>query len=180
MNKIKSLLTVTICVLFMGCPVRSLSPLFAERDLVFNPTLIGVWANEDNETLTFQKSGDKSYNVILRNNTGDTSTYKVQLGQLGKFWFFDSYPASKSHDYHLVSTHVISRVWLSGETFRLAHLEGDWLNKLTDGKQSEIPHGRQNGDIILTASTDEIQKLVLHYAEDGNAFPKPQTYVRMK
>ena len=181
MKRIKYFVAVGIAILIMGCPARSLFPLFIENDLVFNPTLVGTWVDEKNkDTFTFQKSAEKSYNVVGRDQKGDTVIYKVQLGKLGRFWFLDSYPGWKIGDHHIIATHIISKMWLEGDTLRIASLESDWLKKMIDSGKLKVSHALVEGDVILTASTKELQQLVLRFAEDNDAFPKPGKFIRMK
>lgn len=181
MNKLLALIAVTMSVVFFGCPLRSLAPLFAEKDLIFNPSLLGSWKTvQEAELVTFSKSGDKEYSALLTGKEGDTARYVIQLGKLGKFWFMDSYPFHKNDDYQVLPTHLIWRIWIEGDTIRIASLEGDWLKREIDSKKLHIECTRSDGDILLTSSTEDLQKLAQHYAEDENAFPKPDTYVRVK
>lgn len=193
MNKLRFFIILGISLLIVGCPARSLYPLFAKKDLLFNPSLLGTWVDEkEKDTYTFQPSEDnKAYNVIVHEfkddssqkgteGRGDTAIYKVHLGQIGQFWFLDSYPGRKTPDHHLISAHIISRIWFGGDTLRIAPLENDWLKKMIDTNRLKIAHVRLKGDIILKASTQELQKFVLQYAEDDKAFPNPGKLVRVK
>lgn len=171
---------VGLALLCIGCPTRSLFPLFTEKDLVFPPEIIGSWTNGKGEIYSFQKMGDKGYEVEWRDEKGNTGTYKIQIGKLGKSLFLDSYPGNKDIDHHLLSTHIISKVSIDGDVFRLASLESDWLKKMIDGDKLTIAHVKLHDDIILTATTEELQQLVLRYADDDGAFPKPAELTRMK
>ena len=167
------MIVVALAVLFVGCPARSIFPLFGEKDLVFNPSLVGTWVGEnEKETYTFQPSKEKSYNVIVRDKKGDTATFTAQLGRLGPFWFLDSYPAKEAHEYHMIRTHVISGIRLDGDSLSISSLEGDWLKNMTESGKLKIPHVTLKNDFILTASTEELQQLVLRFAQDSNAFPE--------
>lgn len=181
MNRIKYSIVVGIAIFMMGCPTRSLFPLFTESDLVFNPALVGTWIDvEGADTFTFQKAGEKSYNVVSLEQKGNSEGYRVQLGRLGKFWFIDSYPLKGGGDHHTLSAHILSRIWLNGDTLRMASLESDWLRGMIDAKTLSIAHVRRDGDIILTATTEELQQLVLRFAEDDKAFPDPGVFIRTK
>jgi len=48
----KILLTFGIALLISGCLQPSLHPLFTEKDLVFDPGLIGAWVAENEKELT--------------------------------------------------------------------------------------------------------------------------------
>ena len=181
MTSAKYIIVAAVALLFIGCPARSIFPLLAAKDVVFNPSLVGTWVGEnEKETYTFQASKDKGYIVTVRDEKGDTSIYNVQAGQLGKFWFLNSLPAGGTSEYHMVPTNLVWQMWLAGDTLRLTSLEGDWLRKMIDSAKLAIPHVVMNGDVILTASTEELQQFVLHYANDTEAFPEPGKFTRKK
>ena len=54
-------------LMLAGC-VPSLNPLYTEEDLIFEPKLVGVWAEnaEAKERWTFEQAGEKDYRVIDR------------------------------------------------------------------------------------------------------------------
>jgi hypothetical protein len=82
---------------FMGCPIRSFYPLFGEKDLVFNPVMIGSWVeNDGKETYLIQKGEGKDYVVTVTDENGRKGQYIMQSGQLGKFWFLDTYPGKST------------------------------------------------------------------------------------
>ncbi len=181
MTKISAVIFLAMCIVFMGCPIRSLSPLFTEKEITFNPDLVGSWKNvKEGDITTFRKSGEKEYMALALDKNGDTAKYSIQLGKVGNFWFMDSYSANKTEDYQMLPTHMIWRVWIEGDTLRLASLEGDWLKQMIESKKVHIQHARSNDDIVLTASSGDLQKLVLRYAGDEKAFPHPDVCVRVK
>lgn len=180
MATLKYFLAACLAVVSLGCPTRSLFPLFAEKDLASIPAIIGTWGDAKGEAFTFQSAGDNGYDVVSRDKDGVTALYKVQLRKLGKSWFLDSYPGGKGNDHHLIRAHIISRIWVDGDSLRVASLESDWLRQMIDSGKLTIAHVKLNNDIILTASTEELQSLVLRYADDEQAFPKSPALARMK
>jgi hypothetical protein len=180
MNTAKYFIAIGLAVLSIGCPVRSLFPLFLEKDSETLPRIVGTWLTGEGESYTFQKSGDKEYSVVWRDKKGETGVYQVQLGKLGKFWFMDSYPGTSASEYHWIASHIFSKIWLEGDSLRIASLEGDWLRKMIESGRLTTPHVMMNSDIVLTGSPQELQQLVLRFAEDDGAFPKSPGLVRMK
>ncbi len=180
MKKIICLVTIGLTLFLMGCPARSLFPLFTEPELVFNPDLLGTWVNSDKEEYTFQKSSEQGYTVLYLGNDGGTEVFTVQLGQLGKAWFLDSYPASKTNDYHLLPTHVISQMQLSGDTLRLASLESDFFQDQVQRRELNIPHAFLEKDLVLTGATMDLQQLILSLADNHAAFPDTTTFLRRR
>ena len=170
---------IAMSILLTGCPTRSLFPLFSEKDVKFKPELIGTWSLEqDGSTLSFEKSSEKSYTVVFKDKKEEV--YHVQMGRLGKFWFLDSSPAKDESDYHMIPTHIISKIKLDGDTLQISFLESDRLRDLIDAHKLNVAHVHRNNEIILTASTGELQDLVLRLADDEEAFPKPDSFVRVK
>lgn len=194
----KILITVTLIALAISGCVRSLYPLFMEQDLIFKDELLGRWKEKDGKnTWIFEKGENKNY--ILKHyeeeftlspgnkTTGDTVNFKAQLGKLGKYYFIDIYPDKPNtkvkndfYNFHLLPVHTISRVWLTGDTLKLSMLDNDWLAKMIDNNSFKIKHARLNEQLILTASTQELQNLVVKYANNTKAFPKPGELFRIK
>lgn len=178
MNSKTILITVSIALLFAGC-VQSLHPLFTDKDLVFEPALIGTWAEEGTSTLwIFLKSGEKSYELIYTEK-GTPAKFAAHLVRLGKFLFLDTFPESPDlkndlQSAHLLNTHTFWKVWLDADTLRMTMLEHDWLKTMIEQKKLKIKHERLGERIVLTAPTNELQKFVTKYAESTKAFPKPE------
>jgi hypothetical protein len=195
MNKLKFLLPIVVASIFIGCPARTFFPLFEEKDIVFNQSLVGTWELEG-DTYIFQKSGEKSYELIhfQKDNPKDTAAFKAHLGKLGKYWFMDLFPeirALESHlnngvyTHHLILSHTISRIWFEGDSLRIASLEDEWLKKLIEHKKLKIPYllnKEANGgyQFLVTASTKELQHLVIKYANNKEAFPEPGILHRVR
>ncbi|MEW5800364.1 MAG: hypothetical protein AB1728_15300 [Bacteroidota bacterium] len=180
MKAIRFLSVIFITALFAGCPARSLHPLFTDQDAVFNPSLIGTWETDD-ETYTFDTLKEKNYQLVIRSKKENDSTiYVVWLGKIGSQWFLDSYPIVNSDEYHYVSTHVFTKMTLAGDTLRLASLEADWLSKMIDEKKMKIAHVRRASEVILTASTKELQQWLATIAGNSDAFPNEDLLVKIK
>jgi len=200
MLKPKYLLAVTIAVVFAGCAARSFFPLFAEKDLVFNPSLVGTWAAEGTkDTYTFRRATHRSYEVIYyqdKHSTvrgkevlGDTAVFTGQLGHLGDYWFLDLLPEWKSleshlrndtYNFHWIPIHTFSKVRLEGDTLQVTTLEGDWLKKIIESDSLKIPRLQIGDEILLSTPTEELQQLVLRFAEDTKAFASPGKLIRLK
>ncbi|MDI6766334.1 MAG: hypothetical protein QME52_05870 [Bacteroidota bacterium] len=193
----KYIITFILVLLLSGC-VRSLYPLFTDADLIFEVKLVGTWVEKDGKnTWTFEKAGEREYTLLHyeaeyddkmgKKVPGDTSKFIAQLGRLDKYLFLDIYPGKPDtkvkngfYNFHLLSVHTISRVWLDGDLLKLSMLDNDWLERMIDNNAFKIAHARLSDQIILTASTEELQQLVLRYAENTKAFPKPAEFHRIK
>ena len=197
MIRIKYFITFTIVLLIAGC-VRSLYPLFSEADLIFNPKLLGTWIEKDGKnTWRFEKAGEKEYTLWhyeaeyeLNSGTkvpGDTAKFIAQLGKLEKNYFLDIHPGKPEtkvkngfYNFHLFPVHTISKIFIDSDSLKLSMLDNDWLAKMIDRNAFKILHARLSDQIILTASTEDLQRLVKKYAENSKAFPTPAIFRKAK
>lgn len=175
MRAIKLMVALGLVAFMAGC-VPSLHPLFTEEDLVYDPALVGTWAEKEGEDIcTFRKSGENAYDLIYTEE-GVPARFDAHLVRIGEFLFLDTYPGEpdiKNGFYlvHLVPAHTFLRIWIEGDVLRYAMLDLDWLKKMIAEKKVDIAHEQVDGDILLTASTKELQEFFLKYADDDKAFP---------
>lgn len=177
MRVAKMLVAVGIVVLVLGC-VPSLHPLYTEKDVTFDPTLVGVWSEKDKtDTWTFKKSGDNAYELIMTED-GVPGKFEVHLVRLGELLFLDLYPEDPDIDNsfykaHLIPAHTFLGIQIDKEkdVVRLAMMKPDWLEEAIDSKKVTITHERLGeGDesrIILTASTKALQEFVVKHAAEA-------------
>lgn len=184
MRSANILILLGVAILFTGC-VPSLHPLFTDKDLVFDPALVGTWVDEDGKsTWTFQKSGENAYELVYTENE-EPAKFQAHLLKLGDFLFLDIFPEEsemKNGLYKglLIPAHGFSRIWIEGDSVRLAYLDPDWLKGMIDKKKIKIDYDLIDQTIILTAQTNELQNFALKYAEDNKAFSNKSELHRQK
>ena len=123
---------------------------------------------------------------FMRSQTvpGDSATFEVHLAQFGGLLFMDLFPEplNRRNDLckvHWIPVHTFSRVWIEDDALKMSMLNAEWLEKMIDEDSLKIAHERIDSEIILTASTDVLQKLVISFANDPEAFPEPRILFRM-
>ena len=173
-----------------GC-VPSLNPLYTEKDLVFEPALVGVWTENDEakDTWAFEKQGENGYRLIYTND-GKTGEFEARLLKLGGTLFLDFYPDEAGlkdltrNDFyksHLVPAHSFAKVMQIEPTLQMALLDPDWVKKLLEKNPGAIAHGQVAEDrIVLTAPTKELQKFVVQYAKEAFGEGEPSNLKRIK
>jgi len=176
MRKFLAIILPLLCILIASC-VRSFYPLYTDKDLVLNQMLVGTWADNENNTWMFQQGKGKSYELVYTEKQSPAK-FKAHLVKLGKYHFLDLAPEEPGIDNsffaaHLIPVHTFSRVWIAPDSIRLSLFDNGWLRDMIQKKKIMIPHERQGDGIILMAPTKELQKLVIKYAEDPKAFPRP-------
>lgn len=176
-------------ILLLGC-VPSLHQFYNDKDLIFEQRLVGVWVDSENKNQTwdFQKSNDTSYNVTYTEDSvpGDFSCH---LFKIGKLTYLDIYPKDMPQDVadkmngfykmHLISTHTLMKVTWSGDNLELATMDPDVFKKMNENHVLTVKHEQdKDGNIILTASTIELQSFVKKHSKE--IFAKPGVLVRKK
>lgn len=82
--------------------------------------------------------------------------------------------AGGSYELHLIQGHWVFRVWLDGDTLRLADLNEDWFKEAVNQGRVEIGHEEVNDTLVLTASTPALRAFLQEHAGDEGAFPEPE------
>lgn len=173
-----------------GCIPVSLHPFYEKSDLVFEPELMGVWAEKDKDTnyWAFTKGGNQNYQLEIVEDGNKVGLFDAHAFKLGTNLFLDIYPDEKSfkesklsevYGLHLVPAHSLARITEHGVTLRLAFLDQDWLSKLLKQNPEVIAHTLLPDDrIVLTATTSEMQKFFLKHLD--KAFdPDPEGLTRI-
>ena len=164
----------------MGCFVLSVHPLYFEKDLVFEPALVGTWGPKEHEKdlselWIFKKSGDRSYRLIIRVKDEGEGIFEAHLLKIDKHLFLDLYPeepetGSEFYNMHVIPAHSFILVSLEGHVLRLGFFDLDWLKKNIEENKVSIKHERRDDMIVLTASTKELQEFVLKHVEEAFLF----------
>jgi len=171
-------------LILTGCVVTSVYPYYAEKDLVFEPTLLGDWVGEEGDDqksglfTRVERLGENGYRATTLG--GDqTNSVICHLFRLKGQLFLDTCPTN--HDFDLIPVHQISKVTKLSPEFENANLNYKWLEELLKKNPKVIRHtlvndkfeGTNDTRIVLTADTAELQKLVLKHLNNTNAWDKP-------
>lgn len=175
------LMMVGVVVLGAGC-IPSLHPLYTEKDLVFDPSIVGVWAEKEGDaskdSWEFTKARDKGYELVVREE-GVAAKFYAHVVNLGAYRFLDTSPAEwtaeggPEHEllsYHLIPGHLFWKMWMKGGVLYLALLDPEWLEEKIDENALGVEYAEVEDMIVLTAKTEELQKFVLKAVEDPRAF----------
>jgi len=204
MKKVSIILGFTFLIIFLSGCLTTLHPIFTEKDLAYDPKLIGTWKteNQDNKgqvvitNLASESSVElpgnissikqKGYFISYQNGPGETSKrYIAFLARIGKHLYFDYYPADRKEDEkideffgaHLVKMHTSYRVEiLNDRSFELSQLDESYVTKLIDEKKIRISHETDADDnTVITASTQELQQYLLKYGDEPSAYRSDKT-----
>ena len=204
MKKIALTTAFALLLIFLSSCLTTLHPIFTEKDLAYDPKLIGTW-NTENEgkkgkvtisNLATENSVElpgnisaikqKGYFIIYQDENGKISEqYIAFLARIGKHLYFDYFPADKKEDRkldeffgaHFVKMHTSYRVEiLKDGSFELSQLDGSYVKSLIDEKKIRISHETDADDnTIITASTKELQQYLLKYGDEPSAYRSEKT-----
>ena len=82
----KFLLSLAALLLLTGCvPVDSLNPLYTDKDLAFDESLLGSWVGPDNgaegvlEFIAHDQDGSKGYLLVMTDKDKESDSYKKAI-----------------------------------------------------------------------------------------------------
>lgn len=168
---------VLACTLSMtGCLTLSVYPLYTAKDLVTDPLLEGKWTDpEDKDVWEIRRNGDAYVATCPTDKTSEP--VEMRLVRLGEQRFLDL--TSRDTPSLAVAGHLFGKVSIAGEELSIQLMASSWLEK----KVREIGFPcleLPDRDVLLTAPTADLQKLVQRYASDVEAFEKPTKLRRVR
>ena len=185
--KTKIAFSIILLGLFMGgCIVKSLHPFYKESDVFFKEDLVGAWRDQKNgkwQIVPFEKKN--AYAITLTSDEGAAATFIAHLFSLNNSIYLDFIPEEQEGKqvdlfaFHLIPSHSLARIHImDSKHLSIEWLNEEWLAELFEQNKIRIQHEvvydgevkDENKMYILTASTDELQKFILKYGDDPNAF----------
>jgi hypothetical protein len=188
-----------LAVVLGGCaqPVQSVYPLFSENELIFEPNLVGLWKDTDsNLTGRFSRIEDQNgceinvYNLVITEKDGNQGLFIAGLGELQGNLFLEIYPDTSHafdsreggfHKQHLLETYSFMRVVQIDPNLKVALMDYDKVSKIIKADPNVLRHEFANDKLILTASTEDLQRFVVEYGinvDDANSvFGGPEEFI---
>ena len=190
------ILTALIAMTMSGCLVKSLHPFYNEKDIMYKPELTGIYLGNDSSSWEIrqhkafaglfkdEKPGN-SYDIIYTDKKA-TSKFVAHLFSLDNQLYLDFFlPDPEGTDLavmHLVPAHTLAKVELSNNRITINWYNEEWLMKLFNENRIRIAHERVQFDldkkdqdsyqVVLTAPTADLQKFIIKYGNDPEAFNK--------
>jgi hypothetical protein len=179
---------IILAALLVSC-VPSWNPLYTDKDLIFDPALVGNWKDKDDkETWAFEKAGEKSYKLTHTDEEKHVGKFEAHLLKIGSRTFLDLYLTEASEKdlecnslakAMLVPAHLFLRVDELGGSFKMAAPNPEWLQKHLEANPGAIAYRRiGDGQFIFTAGSKELQAFVTKHADGEALFGEPFTLKR--
>jgi len=192
---------LALVLLLNGCaPINSIFPLYVPEDTAYDTRLIGDWqpvvtdpeSSDKNARWIFTKSSKDKFYDFKWGAVGMKGAFvaKARLVKLGDSLFIDFEgddgavdSADKTESivpFPIISTHMVSRVWLDHETLQVRFLSDDWVKKQVKAGTFSLAHLDADGGMILTAGTEDLRKFMQAHAEDKDALSENFELKRIK
>jgi len=172
-----------------GCLVSSLHPFYKNSDKVYDQKLVGNWMdndsvlwviepNEASQGFTSPSKKDSTFKIVYYEDEDSKAILVGTLFELNGIRYVDFVPdpdeehcKSEMTGYHNIPVHTLARIEFNQDTIMLFWFGEEWLNELIEENKIRISHetihiGPDYHRHVLTASTDELQKFILKYAND--------------
>lgn len=195
---------IVVITTLSGC-LSTLHPLFTEKELVFDPRLLGAWKTDGPDTLFFERGTAESFNqlpeslrrlaskayVVRAKDDNEEIRYYVFLTRLGKELYLDYFPCESKtrlqydnfYKQHLVKMHSLYRIRFQNDgKFEVSQFDEGFLEDLIKNKKLRIQHEvRFDGSYVITAPTEELQQYVLKYSDVPAAYyaDHDATYIKI-
>jgi hypothetical protein len=177
------LVLMSFITMLASC-VPSLNPLYTDEDVIFDPALLGVWAETDSkETWAFAKTVEKGYQLINTNKDGKKSEFLAHLSKIEGKMFLDLYavkPADLQDNDYLLPLHTFILVLEIDPRPRFSYLDPGWLKTFLEKNPAAIRHEKVNDEILFTAAAPELQKFLLTHLKTKGAFSEPTELKRQE
>jgi hypothetical protein len=178
---IKTVAVLASTAVLAGCVVTSVYPFYTVKDVVFDPALLGAWAEADstnaaNEHWRFEKAENEAY-VLTVHEVDKHTEFDAHLFKLRGVLFLDLLPRERPDN--SLPLHYLLKVNRIAPSLDWTLLDYDWLSKLVEKDPKAIRHmlvpkklgETGNGDFVLTADTAELQRFILKHVNTQGAFP---------
>jgi len=187
----------TLFVLVSGCGIFSIHPLFHQKDLIVETKLIGTWkeASDDDLWIKIDTTSDKKYLFTIINKD-DTLNFVMGLLQLQGQYFIDLFPDGDCSVFgggdcqgldnmirNYIPAHTFMKLDINSGDIFLTEFDNDRLIKLFQQNRIRLAHELPDDNedyVVITASTDDLQKFITRYANDKEAFSEAVKYSKVK
>ena len=162
--------------------IPSLHPIYTDEDIVFEESLLGVWAEPNSdETWAFTRSQEKgnAYRLVYADGNGKRGAFVTHLAKIKGQLFLDLFPEEpelESNDFykgHLMPVHTFMHVAQIEPKLQLSALDADWLGKHLEKKPRALKHEIVDDTIVLTASTKKLQAFYIKHLKTEGAYDDP-------
>ncbi len=177
--------------LLMSSCIISLHPLYDTKTMVKEIKINGRWLDQNGESPSewvfkakHKNDGSFTGKYQLDHTTeGYTYEYEAVLLKLGQTYYLDilvdgPVEVESGNDGPILASFIPSHNFYKIEfgpanQMKIYPFDGDRLDKLVRQRKIRIKHEMVDGTMVVTANTEDLQKFLVKYAQDKEAFDEP-------
>ena len=191
MRRFAYVVAVAALVANSGCLVVSISPLYTEKDAAFEPALVGVWNESPTEQYVVSRLGETAYKVVATDGKTKT-TFVGHLVRLDGLLFLDMAASTAWAELGVpkdaegaltdwfLPLHFFVRINQVTPSLSVSVLDETWVKGYLNEHPTALVHTLRDTDVVLTGSTEDIQKFVRAHVNTPGAFGKPTVLTRQE
>jgi len=120
-------------------------------------------------------------NIYDKSSPEDSAEFRLHLVKLGGKIYFDFFPEewNKNNNIlavHLMSVHTFAKIEIN-DSIEIQWFDSEWLQHLFDENKIRIKHENNGAYTLLTAKPEELQKFIIKYSVDKEAFSEDMNYI---
>ena len=130
-----------------------------------------------------QETNQYAYSLFLHYNSSpeDKTEFQLHLVKLNGKTYIDFYPEEWSIDntilaFHIMGVHTFAKVDIHEDYISIEWFDSDWFEQKLKENKIRIKHEKNSDNILLTAQPKDLQKFVIKYSDDENAFDKDNKF----
>ena len=184
MKSKQALIATILFILFLSGCIPSIHSLYTDDDIEFRKELLGDWIDSDKNTWSFTSDNQENYileyaegNFLSEEDKLVKGYFITHLVKLDDYYFLDLYPDDNDQlempsllINTLLPVHIFAKVEFGQSEMVVKFFNPDRMKELLEEGRIRINHEETDELFVLTASTRELQRFVLKYAEDEEAF----------
>ena len=152
-----------------GCIPTSIHPLYNDQTITYDENLVGKWTNGES-TWQFTPASDNSYDLkVIEDNK--KAELVVHMAEFGGMRFLDLFPGENeaientaaTYQILLVPTHTFMKV---DRIDSILQLRWVCFKDLIDDDPNVIEFAESEDTTIVTASTEQLQKVIIEYGDE--------------
>jgi hypothetical protein len=127
-------------------------------------------------------SQEESYKMVVMSG-GERLPYQAHVVAIGEDYFLDLYPLPEFSDNtfsnNLFPVHTFMKMNLENGKLKLTQFDLEKLNELFESNLVRLRHEYVDGNVVITAQPEEIQKFLDRYSNDENVFDDIEVYEKV-
>jgi hypothetical protein len=176
MNIHKMVLAAAAGALLTGCSsLVSLNEIGPEKQAIADSRLEGIWTDEEGKETYIVKLNGTRYSIVFVDNSDSPLKLDGRVFRLGDSMLLDLYARDEAP--FQLRTHSVARIWLEGDTLRIAFLDSKWLKKRA---AAELVSQAVGDRTVITDSTDAVWAFLGRHAGKPEAFEEPGVLRRVR